>query len=129
MKAESVAFNESKLIQELVDDEIKYPYTPTDLGNQKYRQTIARTGFTEEIVAELMKRGFSRTQIDKHIRQIRQRFGFDVRTSGSRRGKHTSPAKLPEIIFTEEKRGTVPTTSSAMITTTSSVTPATTSTS
>ena len=64
MKVESVAFNESKLTQELVDDEIKYPYTPTDLGNRKYRQTIARTGFTEEIVAELMKRGFSHTQVD-----------------------------------------------------------------
>ena len=76
-----------------------------------------------------MKRGFSHTQVDKHISQVRQRFGFDVRTSGSRRGKHTPPAKLPEIIFTEEKRGTVPTTSSAMITTTSSVTLATLSTS
>ena len=90
---------------------------------------IARTGFTEEIIAELMKRGFSRTQVDKHIKQIRQRFGFDMRTSGSRRGKHTPPAKLPEIIFTEEKRGTVPTTSSSMITMTSSTTPATPSTS
>ena len=101
----------------------------SNLGNQKYRQTIARTGFTEEIVAELMKRGFSRTQVDKHIRHIRQRFGFDVRTSGSRRGKHIPPAKLPEIIFTEEKRGMVPTTSSITITTTSSATPATPSTS
>ena len=129
MEAQSATFNESKLIQEWVDDEIKYPYTPADLGNQKYRQTIARTGFTEEIIAELMKRGFSRAEVDKHIRQIRQRFGFDVRTSGSRQGKHIPPAKLPEIIFTEEKRGTVPTTSSVMITTTSSVTPATPSTS
>ena len=76
-----------------------------------------------------MKRGFSCTQVDKHIRQIRQRFGFDVRTSGSRRGKHTPPAKLPEIIFTEKKRGMLPTTSSAMITMTSSATPATPSTS
>ena len=76
-----------------------------------------------------MKRGFSRTQVDKHIKQIRQRFGFDVRTSVSRRGKHTPPAKLPEIIFTEEKRGTVPITSSSTITMTSSVTPATPSTS
>ena len=84
MEAQSSTFNESKLIQEWVDDEIKYPYTPSDLGNRKYRETIARTGFTEEIVAELMKRGFSRTQVDKHIRQIRQRFGFNVRTSGSR---------------------------------------------
>ena len=44
MEAESVAFNENKLIQEWVDEEIKYPYTPLDLGNRKYRQTIARTG-------------------------------------------------------------------------------------
>ena len=36
MEAESVTFNESKLIQEWVDDEIKYPYTPSDLGNRKY---------------------------------------------------------------------------------------------
>ena len=33
MEAESATFNESKLIQEWVDDEIKYPYTPSDLGN------------------------------------------------------------------------------------------------
>ena len=33
MEAESVAFNENKLIQEWVDEEIKYPYTPLDLGN------------------------------------------------------------------------------------------------
>ena len=68
-----------------------------------------------------MERGFSRTQVDKHIRQVRQRFGFDVRTAGSRRGKHTPPAKLPDIIFIEEKKKVVPTTSS--------VTPATLSTS
>ena len=36
MEAESATFNESKLIQEWMDDEIKYLYTPTDLGNQKY---------------------------------------------------------------------------------------------
>ena len=129
MEAQSAPFNESKLIQEWVDDEIKYPYAPLDLGNRKYQQTIARTGFTEEIIAELMKRGFTHTQEDKNIKQIRQRFGFDVRTSGSRRGKHTLPAKFPEIIFTEEKSGTVPTTSSSTITTTSSATPATLSTS
>ena len=125
MEAQSATFNENKLIQEWVDDKIEYPYTPTDLGNRKYRQTIARTGFMEEIIAELMKRGFSHTQVDKHIRQIRQWFGFDVRTSGSRRVKHTPPAKLPEIIFTEERKETVPTTSSSTVTTTSSVTPAT----
>ena len=33
MKVESVAFNENKLIQEWVDEEIKYLYTPQDLGN------------------------------------------------------------------------------------------------
>ena len=129
MEAQSATFNESKLIQEWVDDEIKYPYTPLDLGNRKHQQMIARTGFTEEIIAELMKRGFSHTQVDKHIKQIRQRFGFDVRTSGSRGRKHTPPAKLPEIIFTEEKRGTVPTTSNLMITIISSAIPATPSTS
>ena len=44
MEAESVAFNENKLIQEWVDEEMKYPYTPMDLGNRKYCQTIARMG-------------------------------------------------------------------------------------
>ena len=52
-----------------------------------------------------------------------------MRTAGSRRGKHTPPAKLPEIIFIEEKIKTVTTTSSAMVATTSGVTPATPSTS
>ena len=33
MEAESATFNESKLIQEWVDEEIKYPYIPTDIGN------------------------------------------------------------------------------------------------
>ena len=117
MEVESATFNESKLIQEWVDEEIKYPYTPTDIGNRKYRQTIARTGFTEEILATLMEKGFTHTQVEKHIRQVRQRFGFDVRTAGSRRGKHTPPEKLPEIIFIEEK--------SKEVTTTSSATPAT----
>ena len=60
-----------------------------------------------------MERGFSRMQVDKHIIQVRQRFGFDVRKAGSRRGKHTPPYKLPEIIFIEEKGKVVPTTSSA----------------
>ena len=129
MKAESVTFNENKLIQEWVDDEIKYPYTPLDLGNRKYRQTIARTSFTENIIAELMKRGFTHSEVDKHIKEIRHRFGFDVRKAGSRRGKHTPPAKLPEIIFTEEKDEAVPTTTGATISTTSSATPATPSTS
>ena len=99
MKAESVAFNENKLIQEWVDEEMKYPYTPQDLGNRKYRQTIAQAGLTENIVAELNKIGFTPTQLDKHIRQIRNRFGFDVRKPGSRRRKHTLPSKMPEIVF------------------------------
>ena len=124
MEAESATFNESKLIQEWEDNEIKYPYTPTDLGNRKYQQTMARTGFTEEIITALMERGFSHTQVDKHIRQVRQRFGFDVRTAGSRRGKHTPPAKLPEIIFIEEKKKVVPTTSSATPATQSTSKPA-----
>ena len=128
MKAESVTFNENKLIQEWVDEEIKYPYTPLDLGNRKYKQMIAKTGFTEEVITELMKRGFTRTQVDRHIKEIRHRFGFDVRRSGSKRGKHTPPAKLPEIIFTKEKGRTVPITTGATVSTTSSATPATPST-
>ena len=78
MKAESVTFNENKLIQEWVDEEIKYPYTPLDLGNWKYKQMIAKTSFTEEVIAELMKRGFTHTQVNRHIKEIRHRFGFDV---------------------------------------------------
>ena len=129
MEAESVAFNEHRLIQEWVDEkEIKYPYTLLDLGNRKYKQTIARTGFTKDIIAELMKRGFPRVQVDKHIKQIRHRFSFDVRRSG-KKGKHTPPAKLPEIIFTEEKGESVPTTTGVTVSTTSSATPATPSTS
>ena len=127
MEAESVAFNENKLIQEWVDEEIKYPYTPMDLGNRKYKQTIARTGFTENIIAELIKRGFTRSQVDKDIKEIRHRFEFEVRRT--RRGKHNPPAKLPEIIFTEEKGRAVPATTGATISTTSSATPATPSTS
>ena len=34
MEAQSAAFNESKLIQVWVDDEIKYPYTPADLETE-----------------------------------------------------------------------------------------------
>ena len=78
MKAESATFNENKLIQEWVDEEIKYPYTPLDLGNRKYKQMIAKFGFTEEVITELMKRGFTHTQVDRHIKEIRHRFGFDV---------------------------------------------------
>ena len=57
MEAESVAFNENKLIQGWVDVEIKYPYTPLDLGNRKYKQTIARTGFTEDINSTIDEKG------------------------------------------------------------------------
>ena len=64
MKAESVAFNESKLIQEWVDEEIQYPYTPQDMGNRKYKQTIAQSGFTEDVIAELTKIGF--TPVDSY---------------------------------------------------------------
>ena len=127
MKVESVTFNENKLIQEWVDHEIKYPYTPQDLGNRKYRQTIARTGFTEDIISELLKRGFTLAQVDKNIKQVRQRFGFHVRKTG-KRGKQTSPANLLDIVFTEGRRGAVPTTTSATVSTASSVTPATSST-
>ena len=127
MEAESVAFNESKLIQDWVDGELKYPYTPMDLGNRKYKQTIVRTGFTENIIAEFINRGFTCSQVDKHIKEIRHRFGFEVRRT--RRGKHNPPAKLPELIFTEEKGRAVPTTTGATISTTSSATPTTPSTS
>ena len=91
------------------------------MGNRKYKQTIARTGFTENFKEELVKRGFTRPQVDKHIKIIRQRFGFNVHKSGSRRGKHTPPAKLPEIIFTEERSGAVPTTTSVTPTTSSTI--------
>ena len=121
MEAESVAFNENKLIQEWVDDEIKYPYTPQDLGNRKYKQTIARTGFTENVIEELVKRGFTRPQIDKHIKIVRQAFSFNVHKSGSRRGRYTQPAKLPEIIFTKGKSGAVPITTSVTPTTSSTI--------
>ena len=127
MEAESITFNENKLIQEWVDEEIKYPYTPLDLGNRKYKQMIAKFGFTEEVITVLRKRGFTRTQVDRHIKEIRHRFGFDVQRTGSKRGKHTPPAKLPEIVFTEEKGRTVPITTGATIFTTSSATPATSS--
>ena len=59
MEAESVAFNENKLIQTWVDQEIRYLYTLQYLGNRKYKRTIAWTGFTEDIVAELVKREFT----------------------------------------------------------------------
>ena len=127
MEAESVAFNENKLIQEWVDEEIKYPYTPTDLGNRKYKQTIARPGFTEDILAEFIYRGFTCNQIDKHIKTVRHRFGFEVRRT--KRRKHNPPAVLPEVIFTEEKGRAVSTTTGATISTTTSATPTTPSTS
>ena len=74
---------------------------------------MLETGFTEEILAALTEGGFNRSQVEKHIRLVRQRFGFDVRTAGSRGGKHNPPAKLPEIIFIEEKNKGVPTPTSA----------------
>ena len=43
MEAESAAFNENKLIQTWVDQEIRYPYTPQDLGNKV--QTDNRTNW------------------------------------------------------------------------------------
>ena len=46
--------------------------------------------------------------MDKHIKQIRIRFGFDVRRSGSRRGKYTPPPNMPEIFFVVEKVEQVP---------------------
>ena len=110
-----------------MDQKIEYPYTPQDLGNRKYKQTIAKIGFTEDILKELTKRGFSRVQIDKHIKQVRQRFGFNVRKTG-KRGKQASPSTLPDIVFIEEGKGPVPTTTGTTISTTSSATPTTSST-
>ena len=52
------------------------------MGNRKYKQTIAQSGFTENVITELTKGGFTPAQIDKHIRQVRIRFRFDVRKSG-----------------------------------------------
>ena len=75
----------------------------------------------------MIKRGFTHSQVDKHIKEIRHRFGFEVRRS--RRGKHIPPTTLPEIIFTEEKGRAVPTTRGAKISTTSNATPSTPSTS
>ena len=47
-----------------------------------------------------------------------------MRKPGSRRGKHTPPSKMPEIVFVEKRRETVPTTSGATVPTTSSAAPA-----
>ena len=128
MNAESKAFNESKLIQQWVDKKIEYPYTPLDLGNRKYKQTIARAGFTEDIIKELIDRGFNRAQIDKHIKYVRQKFGFNIRKTG-KRGKQTLPSTLPDIVFLEKETESVTTTTIATTTsTTSSATPATSST-
>ena len=66
INAESTTFNENKLIQKWVDQKVGYPYTPLDLGNRKYKEIIARTGFTEDVLDELTKRGFTRAQTDKH---------------------------------------------------------------
>ena len=50
MDADTMPPNENKLIQEWVDEEINYPYTIMDLGNRKYKQTIAQSGFTEAVL-------------------------------------------------------------------------------
>ena len=127
INAESKAFNESKLIQQWVDKKIEYPYTPLDLGNRKYKQTIAKTGFTEDILKELTDRGFNRAQIDKHIKHVRQRFGFNIRRTG-KKGKQISPSTLPDIVFIEKETESVSTTAVTTTTTTSSATPTTSST-
>ena len=49
MDAETVSPNENKFIKEWGEEEINYPYTPLDLENRKYKQTIAQTGFTEKV--------------------------------------------------------------------------------
>ena len=60
-----------------------------------------------------MQKGFTPTMIDKHIRMVRNRFGFNVGKAESRMGKHTPPAIMPDIIFMEERKRLTPTTSSA----------------
>ena len=111
--AKSVVPNENKFIQEWVDEEIKYPYTPMDLGNRKYKQTITQAGFTENVLAGLAQNGLTPAQVDKHIRMVRNRFGFIVGKAGSRKRKHTPPTVMPNIVFVEEGRRSTPTTSSA----------------
>ena len=42
MQAKSVAFNEGKLIQEWVDEETRYPYTPQDMGNRSINKQLCK---------------------------------------------------------------------------------------
>ena len=108
MDAESVPPNENKLIQEWVDEEISCPYTPMDLGNRKYKQTIAQTGFTKGIIKELTQNGLTPAMIDKHIRMVITRFSFNIAKAGSRKSRYTPPASLPDVIFIEEKKKSNP---------------------
>ena len=117
MEAETVSANENKYIQERVDEEIEYSYTPTDLRNRKYKQTIAQSGFTKETLKAVHQIGFTPAMIDTHIRTIRTRFGFNIGAATSRRSKHTPPAVMPDIVFIEPSRKMVPTTNSATPTT------------
>ena len=64
--------------------------------------------------------------MDKHIKQVRQRFGFNVKKTG-KRGKQTPPSTFPDIVFTEKGAGMVPTTKGTPVSTTSSATPTTSS--
>ena len=89
-----------------------YPYTPTDMGNRKYKQTVAQAGFTKDVLKALVQRGFTPSMIDKHIRTVRTRFGFNIGAARSRKSKHTPPKVLPDQIFIETSRKTPPTTSS-----------------
>ena len=38
---------------EWMDEEKNYAYTTMDLGKHKYKQMIAQTGFTKEVLTEL----------------------------------------------------------------------------
>ena len=64
--------------------------------------------------------------MDKHIKQVRQRFGFNVKKTG-KRGKQTPPSTFPAIMFTEKGAGMVPSTTGTPVSTTSSATPTTSS--
>ena len=113
LDAKTMPANENKYIQEWVDEDIDYPYTPIDMGNRKYKQTVAQTGFTEDVLKALVQRGFTPSMIDKHIRTVRTIFGFHIGAAKSRRIKHTPPKVLPDHIFIEIPRKTPTTTSNA----------------
>ena len=60
----------------------------------------------------MAQNGLTPAMIDKHIRMVRSRFGFNVEKVGSRKGKYNPPATMPDIIFIEERKKSTSTTSS-----------------